>query len=419
MYRPGVRRSLAKDEGAPAWYRPDGGGRWRFLAALGVLTGLALLVRLPMLDFQSGDYGSFLSPWYDYIRERGFTGALGDRFSDYTPPYLYMLALSTHFPFAKIVDIKVLTLPFDLLLALGTMLLVREYQPSRLVLTAVYAGVLFAPTVVWNGAMWGQCDAIYASFSVLAVWFLVRGQPWLAVLLLGTGFAFKGQAVFIAPAFVVLTLKGVVPVRSWILFPLPYLAGITPAWLLGRSFWELVMNYREQSRLYGALVLGAPNMYQWLPNVQFLQDNGFKIAAIVIGAAMILLLHPRLEVSARSIIALTMFFALLSPFVLPRMHDRYFFLADVLSIAYACYFPRRWYLPILVVGASTFAYWPYLYGYDRQTIPLEALSALVLAALAVTARDLYALARANESEPGVAGRGWGDVSRRLLAQVRL
>jgi Gpi18-like mannosyltransferase len=48
------------------------------------------------------------------------------------------------------------------------------------------------------------------------------------------------------------------------------------------------------------------------------------------------------------------------PFFLPRMHERYFYLADVISLLYAFYNPRRWYLPVLIILASTLSYMPYL-----------------------------------------------------------
>lgn len=376
---------------APPWLVPSRDHRRALVAALIALTVLALLVRLPLLDFESGDYGSFLRPWYDHIRERGFTAAMGERFSDYAPPYLYLLALATHLPFSPVVNIKLIELPFDALLALGVMLIVRERRKSALLSAAVYGAVLFLPTVVWNGARWGQCDAIFTSFVLFGVLFLLRGRAGLALLCLGAGFAFKGQAIFILPALVALTIKGRIPVRAWLLFPLPYLVAIIPAYFCGRPFWELLNIYRDQAELYHQLTLGVASVYQWLPNAGFLRDHGFKIATVVIGLAILVALHPRLRAGPREIVALVTFFALFCPFVMPRMHDRYFFIADVLSIAYVCYLPRTWYLPVLVVTASLFSYWPYLEG--RTPIPLDVLTGLILLALAAVAVDLVRLAR--------------------------
>jgi uncharacterized membrane protein len=54
---------------------------------------------------------------------------------------------------------------------------------------------------------------------------------------------------------------------------------------------------------------------------------------------------------------------LLVPFFLPAMHERYFFLADAMTVVAAFYLPRRlWALPVLEQFASFCAYLPFLLG---------------------------------------------------------
>jgi hypothetical protein len=51
----------------------------------------------------------------------------------------------------------------------------------------------------------------------------------------------------------------------------------------------------------------------------------------------------------------------LVPYLLPAMHERYFYLADTLTVLSAFYLPRRlWYLPIIEQFASLFSYLPFL-----------------------------------------------------------
>lgn len=392
-----MERPLDPSTGAPPWAPTETTSTRRFVAILVGLTFFAFLVRIPLFDYESGDYRVALSVWYDHIAEHGFS-AFGERFSDYTPTYLYLLALATHLPFSKLVNIKLIELPFDVLLAVAVMLIVRERFPSRLAQGVAYALVLFLPTVVWNGAMWGQCDAIFTSFTVLGVLFLLRQRPWLAVLMLGVGFAFKGQALFVAPAFVFLTLKGRIPLPAWLLFPVPYLVAIFPSWLAGRPFWELVNIYRDQADLYQRLVLGLPNLYQWLPNAAFLREQSFRMSAVIILAAILIALLVRLHPGPREIVALATFFAVYCPFFMPRMHDRYYFIADVLSIAYAFFLPRSWYLPLLIVPVSLYAYWPYLHG--TTPIHLKVLTGIAVLALLKMLYDLWQLSReAPADEP--------------------
>lgn len=52
---------------------------------------IAFLVRRKFLDFQSGDYTDFLSPWYDLIKGNGGVRALKSNFSNYTSTYIYFV----------------------------------------------------------------------------------------------------------------------------------------------------------------------------------------------------------------------------------------------------------------------------------------------------------------------------------------
>ena len=51
---------------------------------------------------------------------------------------------------------------------------------------------------------------------------------------------------------------------------------------------------------------------------------------------------------------------MLAPFLLPKMHDRYFFAADLCSIALAFIIPRLWFVPVGLQISSTLAYVPIL-----------------------------------------------------------
>ena len=93
---------------------------------------------------------------------------------------------------------------------------------------------------------------------------------------------------------------------------------------------------------------------------------------------------------------LAMFFAIFLPFVMPKMHERYFFLADALAVLYAARYSRRRYLPLLVAGASLTSYCSYLM---RQVPVDQRVSALMmLAALVIVGRDMLLEMRANRAK---------------------
>ena len=51
---------------------------------------------------------------------------------------------------------------------------------------------------------------------------------------------------------------------------------------------------------------------------------------------------------------MALFFAIFLPFVMPKIHERYFFMADMLSILYAARRGDRRFVPLLVIGVSYF-----------------------------------------------------------------
>lgn len=149
-----------------------------------VLVLAAIGVRLLFIDQVSGDYRTFVGPWYDYLTSHGGFAAVGAEISNYNPPYLYLLAAATYLPLPKIVAIKLISIIFDVLLAGFAALIVRERFGRPVIWVSCFAIVLFAPTVVINSAAWGQCDSIYAAFCVGSLYFLIREKPWWACVFL-------------------------------------------------------------------------------------------------------------------------------------------------------------------------------------------------------------------------------------------
>lgn len=350
------------------------------------LTIVALLLRAPFLPHESGDYVLHISPWYDHIRDNGLGPTVSTDVSDYTPPYLYVLGLATAIPLPELFTIKILSIVFDFALAAAVALLVLPVVGRRRALAA-YALVLFAPTVILNSASWAQCDAIYAFFVVLGVALLDRDRPLWAVLATGVALAIKLQTVFILPLFALFTLRRRLPIWAWAALPVPYLIAVVPAVLWGRSLSGALLIYKSQSDTYRQLSLDGPSFYAWVTGREDFGRYAAIIGIAIVGIVVLACWRSRLRLTTPATIACATMFTLLVPYVLPRMHDRYFFLADVFSIAYAVTNPRRWFVPVLVITASLFSYLPFLYGV--KPVPISWLSLLILAALITTLHDVF------------------------------
>ncbi len=64
--------------------------------ALAILLLIAIVLRVSLYHIVTTDYTFFLSQWYDFIQTHGGFAALKYNFSNYNPPYLYLLALTTY-----------------------------------------------------------------------------------------------------------------------------------------------------------------------------------------------------------------------------------------------------------------------------------------------------------------------------------
>ena len=352
---------------------------------------LALLLRYFLFDFESPDYRAFLSRWYDFIKLRGFLGAFKYDFSNYAPLYLHMLAIATLLPLPKLQAIKLISILFDGVAALLVHRLVKErYSHSLLPVYAALAS-LFAPTVWLNSAFWGQCDVIYASMVLASLYCLLRGKHDAALILYGLSFSLKLQSVFILPVYALLWLKREFSITRFLHVPAVYFVTIVPSLLAGRPLADLLGIYSRQAQ-GGRLSMQAPSWYRWVPGVEryfsFLNPAGMVLAAFAI-LLLFFMIHRGLRkrsMDAETLIQTSLLFTLVIPFLLPQMHERYFFLADLLSIVYAFYFPRHYFVPIIVILVSLFSYFPFLFG--AAFIQLSHLALALFVLIVFLTRDL-------------------------------
>ena len=388
-----------------------------WVIALAAPIGAAMLIRALCLDHVSEDYIKFLSQWYIYFRENGGFGAIAGSVGDYNAPYLYFMAAISYLNVPDLYLIKLFSILWDVILAWGCFRLVRslmrERQGSAAPLIA-FGIALLLPTVVLNGAFWGQCDVIYGALCVHAAALVTEGKNKSSVALMAVAFSFKLQAIFVLPLWGVLWLSGKVKFRELWVFPLAYLGTILPAVLLGKPFGDILGVYFNQMGEYSRLVLNAPSAYQFIPygaevDEQLASTLGVGAAAVLVLALLALgfWLRGRLDWDTAMTIAVVLCIGV--PFFLPHMHERYFFLADVFTLCWACAKVRRAACAVLAAGSSLASYLVYLrlkynfvlsFGGVRFVMGLEALA--MLAALVLALWALWEQLQERKTEGGPA-----------------
>jgi Gpi18-like mannosyltransferase len=354
-------------------------------ALLAVALLLALALRILLVPFVSEDFTYFFGAWSAHIRAHGGLRALGTEFTNYQPLYLYLLALTNALPVSTLWSVKLIPIAADFVLAYLGYLTVRLRYPGGTAAAAAGLAILYAPTVVLNGSAWGQCDVLFTTCLLASLYSLMRGRPWLACLGYGLAFSFKLQSVFFAPVLLVAWLKGSLRFKHLLLIPAVYVVTLHPALYLGRSLTSMLGIYGGQPTTYRALQMGAPNIYQWVSNDHYavLMPVGIALAGAVV-AALVLYLWRRgaRRLDAELLVSVSLAFAAVMPLLLPGMHERYFFVADVFSLVYAFYFPRRFAVAVITVSSSLLAYVPYLYQY-WPPLPWVSLALLVSTAAVI------------------------------------
>ncbi len=363
-----------------------------------ILVGLvlALILRASLLDFKSSDYFAYTKVWYLAIKTSGFS-AFGGAFSNYNLPYLYLLYLVIRF-FPDVppeIAVKIPSLVADLVSAWFVYRLVRiKYSGSALSLLGGLV-TLFAPTVVLNGAFWGQADAIYTAALLATLYFLIQRRAALAMLAFGVSFAFKAQAMFLGPVLLAMLLKREIPWKHIVLPPLVFLVSLLPAWLAGRPLLDLLLIYPMQAEQYQMLSMHAPTLYALLPDssrtFRYFFPAGLIIAIAAALCLVVLIQRSRAKLTPPLLIQLALASVLLLPFLLPKMHERYFYPADVISIVFAAFYPAYFYVAIAMSAISFAAYQPYLFGADLVPMPFLALGVLIVLSVVAwrTIRNLY------------------------------
>lgn len=333
----------------------------------------AVVARVAMFAHESSDYQFFIKDWYDFISTHGGFGALKYDFSDYNVPYLYLITLLTCLPIPALVGIKIISVVFDLVLAYFTYRIVALRHTGLRTSSLAALIVLFLPTVATNSGMWGQADSLYAAFGLGGVYFLLRRRPWLASVFFGLSLAFKLQAVFLFPLLLVLALKKWMPWRALLAVPGVVLLLDVPALLAGAPLGQLLSVYVQQTSSYPALSLNAPSIYQFLPasaDAAVIRPIGVALTGLVILGLCLGVPLSRVRLTTAKIVLMGATSAVLMPFLLPSMHERYFYLAEILTVIAAFSLPRRlWYVPVLVQVASFVAYLRVLFPTESSMSP--------------------------------------------------
>ncbi|MBC7875868.1 MAG: hypothetical protein H7Y59_01745 [Anaerolineales bacterium] len=339
------------------------------------LFGLSLFIRYRLYTLSNEDV-VILEDWYYHFYRNGKASLANDSFSNYTPLYLYLLWISRLFSdwFGSVVAIKIIPTAFDFLSAFTIFLMARiRFEDDK---PYLFSTIFFTlPTIMFNSTGWGQIDSLYTSFLLLCAYFMLKEKPIYALTMFSVAFSLKFQSIFFLPFLGILFLKGRIRWFHFLLIPTIYIVLAIPAALIGRSWLSILSIYIGQLGLYRSLSMSAPNLYI------FVSDSFYEIG-VWIGISIFLVVmaiwgwvnwRAKIAYDNRKIMLMALATLALVPFVLPKMHERYFYPADVFSFAAIIFLPEMWFVPVLYQIISSLSYSIFILNASTDFVRIAAL----------------------------------------------
>ena len=373
------------------------------LCYLAALTLIGLGIRVVLRVVITDDWLMYWDPWISDLKEMGFPYLATDRY-DYTPTFVYILWAISRLSINPMTAYKGLHCVLDFVAAgiLGKMIWKVTGSKRKGILS--YGLFLIVPTIWANSALWAQCDIIFMTFLLLCFYYLFEDRPCKAMFFYGMAFVFKLQSLFIFPFLVILWVNKKVDLKHFLWIPALYFLSIVPAWIAGRPLMDLINIYMAQgAQDVWSLSIKWPNIYQIIGNQFFLLEYASAGTWLILGILMIILYamaQKRYRITKEFIVQMALFFAILTPWFLPHMHERYGCVADILAIIYAMMNTKKFYFPLVQILVSFNSYMAYLshLGSDEPTIYYGVWAFAELGLLVLVGLDIWHYMRNPENQ---------------------
>ncbi len=372
-----------------------------------IVSFFVLFIRLMGADIISPDFVNAFYKWVENFRETGVDGFTNlATVNNYSFPYLYLCYFMSLVPIETIALVKFVSILFDIGCAFYAAKITSVFTTDNKKQLAVYFGVLLLPTVVLNSAWWAQCDSIYTMFCLAALYFAMKDKMYLVAIFGAVAFSFKLQAAFVLPFMAILLFVGKFKIKHCLMFAATYVGVSVPAFLVGAPFSSLFTVYLNQASEIASLNRNSASIFAFVPYgaakglnpndselfvweyAQFAETLGFVITFLFVIALIVIGVRKRKQLSNKTLLILTFLFSTGIPFLLPYMHDRYFFPGEILAVILAVCFSRFAATPLLLQFAAFTPYNIYLI-LGMPLVPLELCAIAVAISLILAGAELF------------------------------
>ena len=210
---------------------------------------------------------------------------------------------------------------------------------------------LLLPIPFTNSSQWAQCDTMYTMCAVAGIYFALKRLSVPAYLFIGLGLAFKMQTVLILPVGLVLLLARDTDGRKYLLWryiwlvPLAFMALSCLPVFFGGSFFKVFDVYFNQVAVGNAghalnghcanILLPFSSIPDKSVAYYILLVLFIAITAVTDTLIIVSVLKKSGKVlNAQSVLLLCILLPLNSVFFMPKMLDRFYYIAEIFLIIY-------------------------------------------------------------------------------------
>ena len=365
-----------------------------------IITIIAIIIRILLIKYPSGDYNMFLKPWFNELKQNGGLRGLAKEIGNYTPPYMTLLALLTYLPINSLISIKIVSIIFDFIGGYAILKIVEELLSEKKYKKKIgllfYTIYLFLPTVILNSSYWGQSDSIYTAFIYLSLLFLIKKNYLKGMIFYSIAFSFKFQAVLILPLYILMYIsERKIKLKYFLLIPLTIIILSIPKIIYSHDIFYCFQVYINQSNTYNNYItLNFPNFYsifllgyeQNNPNLiktpfEELSMIGILGTLVIFITIAFFVYYKKIKFDKKAIIEFGLLSVLIAIFFLPQMHERYLFMGSGLSLLYLLLNKEKYYIPIGIELISLNGYMYLLFGGFAVNLSLLSITYLVILTL--------------------------------------
>ena len=344
-----------------------------------VCTIISLLIRFIFRNAQTGDYKMYIYPWIKEITRLGYFKSLKYNIGNYNVPYMIILTFIALIKYKPLYLVKLVSIIFDYICAIFGFKIVKKITKDNTKSLLTYISIIFLPTVIVNSSLWGQCDSIYTAFTLISLYYLLEKKYLLSFITLGISFSFKLQFIFILPLYAILLFKDKkIKIYHFFLIPLMNIILCMPAILMGRNIKDVLMIYFDQANEYHWLSMNFPNLYLYFDdmniNLNIIGKIGIILTFFIFLSMLLYVLIKKVKIDNKKILLIGLWSIVISTYFLPHMHERYMYVAEILSVIYFMSYFESFCIPVVINLVSVISYFYVIF--DIEIITLKNLSIL-------------------------------------------